>query len=288
MDYRSKILAMVRSAPVLPTQVAKALGTDSLMSGAMLSEMVSKGMLKVSKLKVGGSPVYYAPDSAAHLLNFLSVLNDKDKAAVELLKKEGILRDADQSPLVRACLANVKDFAQPLKVVYQDKEELFWKFSLLSDKDAEDKIRAILNPKEKKAEPKVEKPAKESQIKLAEPKKESEEKKNEPKPDKPVKNSGFISAVEQFFSSNSINVIGKSVVKKDDADFILSVPSPVGSLHYFCKVKGKKRINDSDLSSALVSGQLEKLPVMFIYTGELSKSAKELLPKLKGFVAKRL
>ena len=57
------------------------------------------------------------------------------------------------------------------------------------------------------------------------------------------------------------------------------MPSAVGSLIYYCKARSKKRISDSDLSSAFVQGQLKKLPVLFLTKGELTKKAKEMLSK---------
>ena len=64
-----------------------------------------------------------------------------------------------------------------------------------------------------------------------------------------------------------------------DLDLIVEVPSAVGSLTYYCKAKNKKRISDSDLSSAFVQGQLKKLPVLFLTKGELTKKAREMLSK---------
>jgi len=173
MEYREKVLSLARVSPVLPTQVAKALNTNSLMAGAMLSEMTSKGILKVSNLKVGGSPLYFVPGNEFQLVNFLGNLSPKDREAVLFLKEKKILRDSDLSPLVRTCLRNAKDFALPLKKILRDsdlsplvrtclrnakdfalpldvsfneKKEIFWKWFLLSDKDAEVIIRDILMP----------------------------------------------------------------------------------------------------------------------------------------------
>ena len=69
----------------------------------------------------------------------------------------------------------------------------------------------------------------------------------------------------------------KTIRKKSEIDLIISVPSGVGNIEYFCKAKNKKRINHADLSSAFVQGQLKKLPVLFITTGSLTKKAKEML-----------
>ena len=71
---------------------------------------------------------------------------------------------------------------------------------------------------------------------------------------------------------------------------IIKIPSVMGELEYYCKAKNKKTVNDSDLSSAVVQGQLKKLPVMFLTTGELSKKAKEFLNTelKKGLVIKNI
>lgn len=298
MDYRQRILSLARSEPVLPTQVAKNLGIDSLMAGAMLSEMVSKGIIKVSSLKVGGSPVYYAPEAASKLLDFTSSLNEKDQRTVKLLESERVLRESDQDPLVRVSLKNVKDFALPLTVSYDGKEELFYKWFLLSDADAEKRIRDVLEPK---SAPDVQKGAPEESslepapepLKSGPDKPVPEPRTSEPKagrPDsRPKKVIGEIApVVESFFRNNDIYVVERNVVRKDDVEYVVELPSPVGSLAYFCKVKGKKRVNDSDLSSAYVQGQLKKLPILFLIQGDLTKAAQELLPKLKGMVVKKL
>lgn len=284
MDYRQKILSLTRSAPVLPTQVAKSLGIDSLMSGAMLSEMVSKGLLRVSRLKVGGSPVYYAPDHPEHLKEFMSHLNEKDRKTAALLEEKGVLRDRDQDPVVRVGLQNLRDFAVPLTVQYGGQEELFYQWFLLSEEAARERIRELIDPQEKKLAPKIEVPAKLPDNLPSEPPSPP------PKPTQKPKrqDSDIVLSAESFFAENDIRVVDKTVLKKNDIDFLVDLPSPVGPLRYFCKVRGKKRVADADLSNAYVQGQLKKLPVLFLTSGELAKSARELLPQLKGLVVKKV
>lgn len=283
MDYRQKILSLTRSAPVLPTQVAKSLGIDSLMSGAMLSEMVSKGLLRVSRLKVGGSPVYYAPDHPEHLKEFMSHLNEKDRKTAALLEEKGVLRDRDQDPVVRVGLQNLRDFAVPLTVQYGGQEELFYQWFLLSEEAARERIRELIDTQEKKLAPKIEVPAKLPDNLPSEPRSPP------PKPtQKPRQDSDIVLSAESFFAENDIRVVDKTVLKKNDIDFLVDLPSPVGPLRYFCKVRGKKRVADADLSNAYVQGQLKKLPVLFLTSGELAKSARELLPQLKGLVVKKV
>ena len=78
--------------------------------------------------------------------------------------------------------------------------------------------------------------------------------------------------------------------KKSEIDFIIKVPSVVGTLDYYCKAKNKKRVSDGDLSAAFVQGQLKKLPVLMVITGELTKKAQELLNTefKNGLVVKKI
>jgi hypothetical protein len=114
------------------------------MASAMLSEMSSKGILKVSHIKVGGSPLYYAPGQEAQLLQFTSHLNEKDQATLVRLKQATVMRDQDEDALTRVSLRNLKDFAHPLNVTHDGTTELFWKWSALADADASEKIKTML------------------------------------------------------------------------------------------------------------------------------------------------
>jgi hypothetical protein len=279
MEYRDKVLSVAKTSPVLPMQIAKALSTDSMMAGAMLSEMVSKGLLKTSSLKVGGSPVYYVPGNEAQLLNFRQNLNEKDRRTVELLEKEKVLRESEVDPLTRVSLGLIKDFAKPLIVTYDGKQETFFKWFLVGDKEAEEHIRIKLQPAEAQpVEKKVEavKPEPMEQQQVLEP--------------KPAKLSGdFWDRMQSFFASNNIKILEQTVVKKKtEFDLLLQLPSPVGSLTYYCKARSKKRVSDSDLSAAYVQGQIKKLPVILLIDGELSKQAKELQGQLKGLVVSKV
>lgn len=145
MDYRDRILSMAKIAPVLPVQVAKALNTNSLFASAMLSELASKDLLKVSNLKMGSSPLYYIPELGAQLQNYTDRLNEKDKKAYDLLKEKKVLREDALDPLTRVSIKSIKDFSRPLEVTLNDKKEIFWKWYLLLDSEAEVIIKQILN-----------------------------------------------------------------------------------------------------------------------------------------------
>lgn len=145
MDYREHILELAKASPLQPTNLGKLLGKDSLMASAMLSEMSSKGLLKISSMKVGSSPLYYSPEHPEHLLNYLQSLNEKDRQAVEFLKEKKIVRESELSPLQKVCMRNIKDFAMPLEVSSGEVKEVFWKWFLLSDGEAGELIKTILD-----------------------------------------------------------------------------------------------------------------------------------------------
>ena len=71
MFDEQKVISTIRmNGPVIPSKIAKALGTDIIMASAVLSELTSSKKVKISKLKVGGSPVYYLTGQENRLENF--------------------------------------------------------------------------------------------------------------------------------------------------------------------------------------------------------------------------
>ncbi len=148
MDHRDKIMQIVRSkGPLLPTQIYKEVNTNSLFAGAMLSELVDKKKLKISCVKVGTSPLYYMEGQEYKLQNYYKQLHEKEQKAFDILKRELVLKDDEQAPVIRAALRAIKDFAKPLSVTYQDKKIIFWKWYLLEESKAVDIIKEKLNIK---------------------------------------------------------------------------------------------------------------------------------------------
>ena len=280
MDNKEKLKQLVKiKGPIIPSNVYSELGSNILMTSALIAEMVSNNILKVSSVKIGGSPLYYLPGQEERLQEFSKYFHEKEKKAYELLKEKKILRDITLEPVTRVALREIKDFAVPLKVNYKDKSEIFWRWYLLPSKEAEKTIEKEIKVKEPKKEIKIEKQQK---IKKAE--KSTEVKKNQ------IEKTNRFDKLYEYFNKNKISIINKEINKrKTGGDLIIEVPSPVGRIKYFCRVKDKKRINDSDLASAFVQGQQNKLPVLYITSGQLTKKAKEMLSKeFKGMNIKQL
>ena len=288
METREKIVELVKQkGPVLPVQISKEIGSNILMASAHLAELTASKRLKISTIKVGGSPLYYLEGQEEMLQKYIGSMNDKEKKAYDSLQQNKILRDIEQEPVIRVALREIKDFAIPLNVNYNNSKEIFWKWYLINNEEAEQLIISKLDiqkPIEKKIEQEViqkreiqekieEKPIQAAQKQLKEKK---EIKKYKPR----EKEDDFLNGITKFFEKNKINIISSEVIKKNsEIDFIVELPSVVGNLQYYCKARNKKKISDSDLSNAYVKGQFKKLPVIVISPGDLSSKAQEILAK---------
>ena len=288
MDIRQRILDLMKiKGPIIPSQISKEIGLDILMTSAHLSELSSNGKLRISSLKVGGTPLYYLQGQESLLQNFSQNLHEKEKKAFDMLKDKKILEDKELEPVVRVALRQIKDFAVPLHVTHQNSTELFWKWHLLSKDEASPLIKLLLDKKithEKEANEMV--PQKEIKDKIIEKEEAKKEIKKiieeKPKEIKKLiaKTDSFLSEIKSYFSKNKIMIKNTEIIRKNsETDFILEVPSGIGTLEYYCKAKNKSRISESDLSSAYIQGQIKKLPVLFLTKGELTKKAKEMLSK---------
>ncbi len=293
MDSKEKVIQTIRMrGPVIPAQIAKVIGTDILMASAILSELVSKNILKISHVKFGSTPLYYLPGQESRLQDFAKNLHEKEKRVYDLLMQKKILRDKIAEPVVRVALRNIKDFAIPLQVKINDNVEIFWKWYLITNEEASriiketikfDKPKKDVKPVQetitRKEQEKPKEEIKKEELKRVMPKEEIKKEEKKIFVDKTAEDK-FLSEVKRFFEKSNINLIEQKIVKKNsDLDLVIEVPSAVGSLTYYCKAKSKKRISDSDLSSAFVQGQIKKLPVLFLTKGELTKKAKEMLSK---------
>lgn len=338
MEVNERILSIVKEkGPILPVQVSREINDSILMTSARLSELLAKKQIKISSLKVGGSPLYYFQGQESKLQNFTDNLNGMEKKAYDLLSQDKVLRDSSQEPAIRVALREIKDFTIPLQVNYENKTEIFWKWYLTDSKEAESLIRNLLSKKETQQEkvldaqkeeikkdaqtmPKTEEVIpKETTKKPIEPQKETEKdlgqsktnkelsgeqnsakqvsresenfqkeinkghepiesKKDTTKIKKNIDKTIFLKQVNSFFSRNKINQIETKEIKKDsEVDFIIELQTAIGHVRYFCKAKNKKKINESDLSTALLNAQSKSLPLLFLTSGKISKKTKEQL-----------
>lgn len=295
MDPRDKIVQIIREkGPVIPLQIAKELGVNTIFAGAMLSELTDKKVLKITKTKIGGSPLYYLPGQEKMLEMLYDKLPEKLQKTYLKLKEKLILQDSEEQPVIRAALKELKDFAIPLEVQVNGVNHIFWKWYLITDEEAAEIIKQKLGIKEDKKLPKEAK----QEIIEAEQKYGNEVKQRErPRKDldkyetKKKEIQRRIIEIEDrsgedelfkksfaFFKKNEIQVLDYKIIRKNmEIDFIVLLPSPVGSLKYFCKVLGKKKISEGDIATVYLAGQKKRLPTLLLCTGEVAKKALQKL-----------
>ncbi len=309
-DKDQKILQILKSkGPLLPIHIVKEIGWNTILVGAALSDLSKKGHVKISNVKIGGSPVYYVQGQEYKLQDLYKHLHEKEQKAYELLKAKKILKDKKLEPVVRVALRNIKDFAKPLEVTTNDEKEIFWKWYLLNNQEAESMIREILKQKPTKKEDENEisenssnrswenikeeekeknQQTQETQNKLQE--EQNLEEKNKENQEQIEEKSPFLDKVKNFFEKNDIEIVSQNIVRKtNDAEFIVKVPTSIGLARYFCKARSKKKFNDSDLSNVYVQSESKKLPVLFLITGELTKKAESMLDEqFKNITIKKI
>jgi len=143
-EIRDQILSMLRfKGPSLPVHVSGKVGLSMLFAGAFLSELASDKSLKISNMKVGGSPLYYLQGQEAQLEKFYTYLPGKEKEAFLLLKQNKILRDNEQEPAIRVALRQLKDFALPFKF----NNIVFWRFHTITEEEIRNIFSKPLQPK---------------------------------------------------------------------------------------------------------------------------------------------
>jgi len=274
METNEKILSIIKEkGPVLPVQVSREINDNILITSARLSELLTAKRIKISNLKVGGSPLYYSSGQESKLQNYVDNLKDMEKKAYDILLQNKILKDSYQEPAVRVALREIKDFAVPLQVNYENKIEIFWKWYMIDNKEAEVLIKNILLKKIKSVPEKTLEKPKEEKQEPSELKKDTT-KKIKRTIDKVV----FLKEVQDFFDRSKINIIETYNTKRSsEIDFIIELQTTIGNIKYFCKSKNKKKINDSDISTAVIQSQSKNLPLLFLTNGDLAKKAQEML-----------
>ena len=296
--------------PSLPVNLAKHVGLNSIFTSAFLSELSEEGHLKISDMKVGGSPLYYPKNKVAMLENFMNYLDIKDREACLLLKEKSILNDQQQTPLVRVSLRGLKDFAIPIK----KDDKIFWRYFLINEETALEK----LFPKQKPIEPEIkieDKNEKISEIKLQikqeneigkinteleEKKKELEILKSEilnfPKNKKDIKKlktvikpekrkestkEKFLNQIKETLNKKSIDLV--NIEQYDKKQVFARIK--IRNVEYLLAAYDKKKVEASDIMRAYKKSLTLDLPYYIISKGDTSRKTKEVIEAYKKLAA---
>jgi len=107
---------------------------------------------------------------------------------------------------------------------------------------------------------------------------------------KTIDKDSFLKEIHNYFNINKIKIEELQNKKKNtEIDFIIQIQTSIGYLKYFCKAKNKKKINEADLSSALINSQSNNLPLLFLTNGDLTKKTIEMLNnEFKNIIIKKI
>ncbi len=99
-------------------------------------------------------------------------------------------------------------------------------------------------------------------------------KRKERKP-KIVEESKFVKDLKEYLLSKEIELLETKEFSKKDFLGKVRIDSLFGKQEYLLIAKEKKKITEEDLTIALHKAQLEKMPALFMSTGEIDKKASE-------------
>lgn len=301
-EIKIKIINFLRAkGPGLPVHIAKEVNLNTLFASAFLSELSSEKQIKISQMKVGGSPLYYLPENVEMLENFYNYLGGKEKEAFLMLKASSVLQDNESHPAIRVALRGLKDFAYPLNIKINDLDVLFWRYFKISEQEAKEKIKVILQEKKfsfttptpqvkpqiqqkpeiKQEEKVLEKP----KIKILE--EERPVIKVKEKKEKIKEDSAFIKNIREKLHDADIEILEEKEIAKKDFEAIIRIDSGIGKIMFYCVVKDKKSVSDSDLAVYLQKAQGNRLPLFFLCDGKLSPKAEKYLQDWKTLIKVR-
>ncbi len=305
---KQKIIEFLRNkGPSLPIQIAKELSMNSLFISAFLSELADERKIKVSSLKLGGSPLYFLENQEQQLERFYNYLHPKEAEAYLLLKESKVLRDTELDPAIRVALRAIKDFS----FGFSKNNEVFWRYLTISEPEAHELIEQKYSSRKEKIQEIIPEIEPITEIKIIEPiqaetiiekpiqkpkiKKEKLEKTKPlefenplaakpieiPKKEKPK--SEFVQETIKFIEKH-FKIIEEKEYKAKEYLAITQINTPLGHINFLTQAKEKKSVSESDLQKFLSQAQSMPLPALVLYTGDLSKKAQEYLEKYSSIL----
>lgn len=280
-DTHKKIIEILRiKGPSLPIQISKQIGLSSLFVSAFLSELAGEKRIKISNLKVGGSPLYFLDGQQEQLEKFYKYLHPKEAEAFLLLKEKGILKDSEQTPAIRVALRSIRDFAMGFK----KDDEIFWRYAFVPENRIMELLKKAPEPKKIKEKIKLEAQKAKPAIEIRPLKIQGELKKETKKKQKPK--SEFVLKVIQILNSN-YKIIEEKDYKTKEYNCIIQINSNLGLINFFTQAKDKKTISEADLRKLLSHAQAISLPALILYTGKISKKSQEFVEKYYSILKTR-
>jgi len=286
MEYLEK------NGPSLPVPIARELKINTLFSSAFLSELLDDEIVKISQMKVGGSPLYYLPKHEVLLENFTKFLPPKEKEALNMLKQKLVIKDLGLEPAIRIALRSIKDFSYPVIIETNNQKVLYWRYFTIQESEALEKIKALMKGQMPAPSPMPQQPQPDLQPPIQQPQEAIKTQEQKPlapvlkpeKKEKPKKGEEFSKKIQEIISNLGLEIIEKLDGKKNEFYAKVLVNSQIGKSPYLCIAKDKKKLNENDFALAVQKAQNMRLPVLFLSSGNPSVKAKNYLQTYQGLI----
>jgi len=293
-EIKRKILSHIeRNGPSLPVAISREVGISSLFSSAFLSELLEDESIKISKMKVGGSPLYFLPQQHPMLENFSRYLPEKEKEALHLLKERKVLKDIEQEPAIRIALRSLKDFASPIVIEQNNAKEVYWRYVMTNENEAKhlisESIAEILQPARHEiqiSQPVILKHDSHVQVvpgmqklipKLDIFNKEPVRTEKPVKAEK-IKKGKFSDEVKAFLEKRNMRIL--EIDKLDKKEVTAKIK--LGEKEVLLYAVDKKRVDESDLIKAHKKSQLMGISYFILTRGETTKKLKDAIDAYKN------
>jgi hypothetical protein len=286
-QIKEKIITFLKNnGPSLPIQISKEIQMDSLFSSAFLSELLSEHKIKISKMKVGTSPIYYLQETQNQLEKYSEHLNFKEKEAHNLLKENKFLINEQQLPAIRVALASIPDFAKS----FESNNKLIWRYFTTSQEDyLKKEIKKTTEKETVQNKNKLQIPQsmiseikknfskeKEEIIKIS-PKPKIEKKKTTRKKPNQKKNEKFFNIVKEYLTSKQIEIIDIEGFSKDNLMLRIKTNDEEKILIAY----NKKRISEKEIIEAHKKSKETNLKYIILSFGEPLKKTNNFIEAIK-------
>ena len=86
LELKERVFEYVQNhGPILPSVIAKEFHSTTIFISALLSELITNKRIKISRAKIGGSPLYYCKEQEARLVDLLrGNLGQKPREALDI------------------------------------------------------------------------------------------------------------------------------------------------------------------------------------------------------------
>ncbi len=274
-QIKDKIMSVFkRRGPSLPVHIAKESELTILFASAFMSELISEGLVKISVMKIGSSPIYFLPGQEHMLENFSEHLRSKEKEAFDLLKERKFLKDSEQEPAIRVALRAIRDFAIPIT----RNGEGYWKYFKVDDSEFVEP-KTLIAEKEIVVEIKPEPPALViTEIETI----NSEEEKKKPKVQKKSsankkQDDKFFNRVKEFLEERDAEIL--EIISAGKSELVLRIKSK--TKEKILVAYNKKKIGEKDIIYAHKKAQKYEIPFLIMSRGEISKKLSDFIEAVK-------